>query len=99
MITIGLGTIAYNPACCAIVIAAGEAKAGIVATALQEAVHLNFPATVLQALPNARFYLTAGAATLLQSRRLAALTGADTIAMKRPNGLSWIWRANRANVW
>ena len=80
VITIGLGTITYNPACCAIVIAAGEAKAGIVGAALQEAVHVNFPATALQALPNARFYITAGAATLLQSRRLVALTGADAIS-------------------
>ena len=80
VITVGLGTIAYNPACCAIVVAAGEAKAGIVAAALQEEVHVNFPATVLQALPNARFYLTAGAAALLRGRRLAAVTGAETIS-------------------
>lgn len=69
VITIGLGTIAYNADVCALIIAAGEAKAGIVAQAIQEKAHINYPATVLHGLPNARFYVTMGAAKLLQRRQ------------------------------
>ncbi|MGH7451411.1 MAG: 6-phosphogluconolactonase, partial [bacterium] len=60
VITIGLATITHNPNCTAIIIAAGEAKAPIVADAIQQPKHIRYPATVLQDLPNARFYLTQG---------------------------------------
>lgn len=73
VITIGLGTITYNPDCCAIVIAAGEAKAQIVAAAVQEAPHIDHPATSLHLLPQARFYLTLGAAKLLERRQVVLL--------------------------
>jgi glucosamine-6-phosphate deaminase len=73
VITIGLSTITHNTDCTAIVIAAGEAKAGIVRAAIQNERHVRFPATALQALPNARFYLTQGAAKKLERRQLAAL--------------------------
>ncbi|MBI2501973.1 MAG: glucosamine-6-phosphate deaminase [Candidatus Latescibacteria bacterium] len=73
VITIGLGTITYNPDCCAIVIAAGEAKAQIVAAAVQEQAHIDHPATSLQVLPQARFYLTLGAAKLLEERQVVLL--------------------------
>ncbi|HUI29520.1 MAG TPA: hypothetical protein VLX91_04825, partial [Candidatus Acidoferrales bacterium] len=69
VITIGLSTITCNDDCVAIVMAAGEAKALVVADAVQHGKHVRYPATILQSLPNARFYLTKGAAKLLSERR------------------------------
>lgn len=69
VITIGLATITYNPTATAIIIAAGDAKARIVAQAIQEKKSPQYPASVLQDLPNARFYLTRGAASQLVERR------------------------------
>jgi glucosamine-6-phosphate deaminase len=68
VITIGLETITYNPQAVAIIFAAGEAKAGIVKSSLENEVSSIYPATALQKLPNARFYLTTGAANLLHDR-------------------------------
>lgn len=62
VITIGLGTITYNPDAVAIVFAAGEAKAQVVKNALENPPDNIYPATVLTRLKNARFYLTEGAA-------------------------------------
>ena len=62
VITIGLNTITYNPKAVAIIFAAGEAKGNVVADALQNKPDVLYPATALQKLPNARFYLTKGAA-------------------------------------
>merc|ERR1719399_1039712 len=45
IITIGLGTVTYNPECVAPICAAGEAKAKVVKEAVEEAPHVNFPAT------------------------------------------------------
>lgn len=70
VITIGLSTITYNPDCLAIIIAAGEAKAKIVADAIQQRRHIRYPATALHDLPNARFFLTRGAAKLLVARQI-----------------------------
>jgi len=69
VITIGLATITYNPTATAIIIAAGEAKAPIVALAVQNKKGPQYPASVLQDLPNARFYLTKGAASKLVERQ------------------------------
>lgn len=69
VITIGLATITCNPEATAIIIAAGDAKAQIVAQSIQEKKSQQFPASVLQDLPHARFYLTKGAASLLTERR------------------------------
>jgi glucosamine-6-phosphate deaminase len=80
VITIGLSTITSNPECVAIIIAAGEAKAGIVASSLRSEPHVRHPASALQSLSNARFYLTQGAAKLLDARRLAALVRNGTVA-------------------
>jgi len=68
VITIGLGTITYNPDVVAIIIAAGEAKAGIVKASLESPKSNVYPASVLQKLSNSRFYLTKGAATKLNDR-------------------------------
>lgn len=70
VITIGQGTITFNPECTALIIAAGEAKADVVAAAIQQEKNILYPATVLQTLPNARFYITKGAAKLLTERQL-----------------------------
>lgn len=69
VITIGLDTIAYNEDATAIIIAAGEAKGNIVRDSIQTSISNKYPATVLQRLPNARFYLTNGAAFRLVERR------------------------------
>lgn len=69
VITIGLDTITHNPDATAIIIAAGEAKANIVRDSIQTERTNKYPATVLQRLKNARFYLTNGAAFRLIERR------------------------------
>ncbi|KPK83523.1 MAG: glucosamine-6-phosphate isomerase [Bacteroides sp. SM23_62_1] len=69
VITIGLGTITYNPDAVAIIFAAGESKAEIVKQSLEnEPVNL-YPATVLQKLKNSRFYITRGAAIRLEDSK------------------------------
>ncbi len=67
VITIGLQTITANPDVVAIIIAAGEAKAGIVSHSIEDEPVNLYPATSLQGLKNARFYLTKGAASQLQT--------------------------------
>ncbi len=66
VITIGLKTIVQNPEAVAIIIAAGEAKAGVIKNALENLPSNLFPATVLQKLKNSRFYITKGAGVMLQ---------------------------------
>jgi glucosamine-6-phosphate deaminase len=73
VITIGLETITYNPQAVAIIMAAGEAKAKVVAQAVEEAPDILAPASSLQSLRNARFYLTRGAAARLKERRFKSL--------------------------
>ena len=79
VITIGLQTIRRNPLCTAIIIAAGGAKARVVSEAIQNERHNRYPATSLQELPNARFYLTTGAAGMLHERRFVRLSTADKV--------------------
>jgi glucosamine-6-phosphate deaminase len=67
-ITIGLETITRNPDCTAIIMAAGETKASVVRNAICEEPHIKYPATALHKLPNARFFITSGAARLLSER-------------------------------
>ena len=69
VITIGLDTISYNKDAAAIIIAAGESKANIVRESIQNSQSNRYPATSLQRLKNARFYLTNGAALRLVERR------------------------------
>ena len=80
VVTIGLGTITFNPDCAAIIIAAGASKAKVVADAVQQEPDVLYPATALHRLPGARFYVTAGAAELLAERRVHVLTHADAIS-------------------
>jgi glucosamine-6-phosphate deaminase len=71
VITIGLSTITYNPTATVLIIAAGDAKAPIVASAIEESMAPAYPASVLQTMPHARFYLTKGGASRLTERRFA----------------------------
>eukprot|EP00708_Paratrimastix_pyriformis_P002104 GAFH01000843.1.p1 GENE.GAFH01000843.1~~GAFH01000843.1.p1 ORF type:complete len:841 (-),score=273.50 GAFH01000843.1:108-2321(-) len=74
VITIGLGTITFNPRCVAIIIAAGEAKAPVVEHAIQcSPPNVDAPASSLHCLVNARFYITQGAASMLTERNYAHL--------------------------
>jgi glucosamine-6-phosphate deaminase len=79
VITIGLRTITRNPDCTAIIIAAGEAKAAVVADAVQREPHVLYPATALHALPNARLYVTRGAARLLTERQAVVVKRAECL--------------------
>ncbi len=67
VITIGLETITYNSEAVALIFAAGEAKAPLVKNALENKPSVIYPASVLTKLKNARFYLTTGAACMLES--------------------------------
>lgn len=78
VITIGLETITWNPTCTAVIMAAGDAKAGVVARAVQEPKSPQAPASVLQDLEGARFYLTRGAASGLTERRFADLGAVES---------------------
>jgi len=70
-LTIGLSTITSNPDVTAIIFAAGEAKAGIVKDSLESNPDINYPATVLQRVSGSRFYLTKGAAVLLDDMQIS----------------------------
>ena len=74
VITIGLSTITYNKDAVGIIIAAGEAKAKIVAATIEGKPSNEYPGSVLANLPNARFYLTKGAASRLVNRRFVDMT-------------------------
>lgn len=69
VITIGLDTIVHNRDAVALIIAAGEAKSRIVRDSIENSPSNQYPATVLQKLDKARFYLTNGAAHRLMERR------------------------------
>jgi len=70
VITIGLATITYNPTATVIIIAAGEAKVPVVRSAVEKKKHQQYPASVLQDLNHARFFVTRGIAGALSRRRL-----------------------------
>ena len=65
VITMGLETITCNPDCVAIIIAAGQSKADVVAGSVLNPLTQDYPATSLQKLKNARFFATQAAASLL----------------------------------
>lgn len=80
VITIGLSTITFNPECTALIIAAGESKAGIVAESIQSPRNVFYPATSLQVLSNARFYITEGASKFLYQRKSAQMALLETLS-------------------
>lgn len=59
VITMGLETITFHPDCVAIIIAAGQSKAKVVAGSVLNGPTQTFPATCLQKLHAARFFVTA----------------------------------------
>jgi glucosamine-6-phosphate deaminase len=65
VITIGLNTITYNPDTVAIIIAAGQAKSEQVYNAVEREAGITYPATSLQKLKHARFFVTQSATALL----------------------------------
>ena len=65
VVTMGLETITYNRQCVAIIIAAGQSKARVVAGSVLNEPTQQFPATCLQKLPAARFYITRASAVEL----------------------------------
>ena len=80
VITIGLGTIAFKKDAVVIVFAAGDGKSKVVADAVHNGRNVEFPASILQDMPNARFYLTSGATTKLDERRLDDIARAEKIS-------------------
>ncbi len=80
VITIGLSTITFNKDTVAIIIASGEAKAKIVAQAVENDINNLYPATVLQTLPRARFYVTKGASKNLVERRYVQLVRKEQLS-------------------
>ncbi len=79
VITIGIATVTFNKNAVALIIAAGEAKAKIVSDAIQQSRDNLYPASALQQLPNAKFYLTIGAAKLLIERNFEDFKNSDPI--------------------
>ncbi len=77
VITIGLETITYNQDAVAIILAAGEAKAGIVRDSLENEISNLFPASILAKLPRGRFYITQGAASRLSDMENRYFTGGE----------------------
>lgn len=80
VITIGLGTITHKNDAVVIVFAAGDAKSKVVADAVHHNRHVEYPATVLQDMPNARFYLTHGATVKLVERRIDDIVRTEKIS-------------------
>ncbi|MDX1972835.1 MAG: glucosamine-6-phosphate deaminase [Candidatus Sumerlaeia bacterium] len=68
VITIGLGTISFKKDAVVIIFAAGEAKSKTIADAITSPKSVLYPASILQDMPNARFYLTYGATIKLEDR-------------------------------
>ena len=79
VITIGLNTIVYNKDAVAIIIASGEAKSKIIAMAVENEPSNLYPATVLQQLPQARFFITRGASKHLVERRYYELLNKESL--------------------
>jgi glucosamine-6-phosphate deaminase len=80
VITIGLSTITFNPTVTALIIAAGESKSAVVANAIQSPKSQQYPASVLQGLEFARFYLTRGAAKDLVERQFEDFAKRDAVS-------------------
>jgi len=87
VITIGLATITVNPEATVIIMAAGDAKAQVVRDAVEEPKHQQYPASALQGMPNARFYLTRGAARLLSRSRLDNLRRTPHLSEEEGDGI------------
>jgi len=88
VITMGLETITYNPECVAVIIAAGQSKAKVVAGSVLNEPTQEYPATCLQRLPHSRFFITAASAVVLAENRSASpVATADEVKAKIDKGL------------
>lgn len=67
VVTMGLETITFNQQCVAVIIAAGQSKAKVVAGSVLNEPTQQYPATCLQRLPNARFFITRASSIELPS--------------------------------
>lgn len=67
-ITVGLGTISFNPNAVMIVMACGESKSAAVRNSVENKMNPKYPASMLQKYVNSRIYITDGAAKLLDDR-------------------------------
>ncbi|HPP67007.1 MAG TPA: glucosamine-6-phosphate deaminase, partial [bacterium] len=85
VMTVGLGTICFNPTSCVIIIAAGESKASVIKNAIMNEPSILYPATVLGKLPGACFFLTSGASKLLTEREIIRLNETKKIPEKNIN--------------
>jgi glucosamine-6-phosphate deaminase len=79
-LTIGLATITHNADGVAIIMAAGESKSKIVRDAVMNDPHVITPGTALHKLPNARFFITSGAAVQLTERVHERLMNKEAIS-------------------
>lgn len=79
VITVGLGTIAFKQDAVVIIFAAGDAKSKVVADAVHHPRSVTYPASILQDMPNARFYLTTGATVRLLERRVDDVLRAEKL--------------------
>lgn len=79
VMTIGLETISFNPEVIAIIMAAGEAKAGVISRAIMDEASIENPASILQDLVNSRFYLTTGATINLADRHFSDVESGESI--------------------
>ena len=77
-ITIGLKTITANPDATIIIMAAGEGKAKIVRSALEDAKSPERPASALHGHRGARFYVSHGAACMLTARKALRMANTST---------------------
>lgn len=88
MVTMGLETITYNPDCVAIIIAAGQSKAKMVAGSVLSEPTQKYPATCLQRLPNARFFITRASSVELPAvKAKQRQVTADEVKNKIESGL------------
>ena len=88
VVTMGLETITYNPDCVAVIIAAGQSKAKMVAGSVLNEPSQQYPATCLQKLPNARFFITrASSVELPYAKAAQAANQPDDLKRKIERGL------------
>lgn len=71
--TIGLGTISFNPLATIIIMAAGEGKAEVVRAGIEDPADPTRPSSFLHGLSGGRFYITHGAASKLTARNAVKL--------------------------
>ncbi|MFH1644320.1 MAG: PIG-L family deacetylase [bacterium] len=83
VITIGLQTITQNETTRAIIIASGQGKAKVVKDAIENKPSTLYPATALQKLKGARFYITNDAAILLERNKKKLNVKINTIDLKK----------------